>query len=312
MALPRRGNEIRVQMPYRPLGRTGEMVSLVGLGGYHIGIQKEEQESIRLIRTAVDSGINFMDNSWDYNDGISEIRMGKALQDGYRQKVFLMTKIDGQDKKTAAGQLEECLRRLQTDTIDLLQFHEIIRLEDADRIFARGGALEAVLDARKAGKVRFIGFTGHKSPAVHLKMLQTALEHGFIFDAVQMPLNIMDAHFDSFGKKVIPLLQKHDIGILGMKAFGEKHILKSGLVTVEECLHYVMNLPVHVIIVGCDTFPYLEQALAAARSFRPLTDEQRETLLAKTAEAGKNGKLEPFKTTSEFDATERNPHWLGL
>lgn len=312
MALPRRGNEIRVQMPYRPLGRTGEMVSLVGLGGYHIGIQKEEQESIRLIRTAVDSGINFMDNSWDYNDGISEIRMGKALQDGYRQKVFLMTKIDGQDKKTAAGQLEECLRRLQTDTIDLLQFHEIIRLEDADRIFARGGALEAVLDARKAGKVRFIGFTGHKSPAVHLKMLQTALEHGFIFDAVQMPLNVMDAHFDSFGKKVIPILQKHDIGILGMKAFGEKHILKSGLVTVEECLHYVMNLPVHVIIVGCDTFPYLEQALAAARSFRPLTDEQRETLLAKTAEAGKNGKLEPFKTTSEFDATSRNPHWLGL
>lgn len=312
MALPRRGNEIRVQMPYRPLGRTGEMVSLVGLGGYHIGIQKEEQESIRLIRTAVDSGINFMDNSWDYNDGISEIRMGKALQDGYRQKVFLMTKIDGQDKKTAAGQLEECLRRLQTDTIDLLQFHEIIRLEDADRIFARGGALEAVLDARKAGKVRFIGFTGHKSPAVHLKMLQTALEHGVIFDAVQMPLNVMDAHFDSFGKKVIPLLQKHDIGILGMKAFGEKHILKSGLVTVEECLHYVMNLPVNVIIVGCDTFPYLEQALAAARSFRPLTDEQRETLLAKTAEAGKNGKLEPFKTTSEFDATSRNPHWLGL
>ena len=312
MAQPCRGNESRGQMPYRRLGRTGEMFSLVGLGGYHIGIQKDEQESIRLIRTAVDSGINFMDNSWDYNDGISEIRMGKALQDGYRQKVFLMTKIDGQDKKTAAGQLEECLRRLQTDTIDLLQFHEIIRLEDADRIFARGGALEAVLDARKAGKVRFIGFTGHKSPAVHLKMLQTALEHGFIFDAVQMPLNIMDAHFDSFGKKVIPLLQKHDIGILGMKAFGEKHILKSGLVTVEECLHYVMNLPVHVVIVGCDTFPYLEQALAAARSFRPLTDEQREALLAKTAEAGKNGKLEPFKTTSEFDATSRNPHWLGL
>lgn len=312
MAQPCRGNESRGQMPYRPLGRTGEMVSLVGLGGYHIGIQKDEQESIRLIRTAVDNGINFMDNSWDYNDGISEIRMGKALQDGYRQKVFLMTKIDGQDKKTAAGQLEECLRRLQTDTIDLLQFHEIIRLEDADRIFARGGALEAVLDARKAGKVRFIGFTGHKSPAVHLKMLQTALEHGFIFDAVQMPLNVMDAHFDSFGKKVIPLLQKHDIGILGMKAFGEKHILKSGLATVEECLHYVMNLPVHVIIVGCDTFPYLEQALAAARSFRPLKDEQREALLAKTAEAGKNGKLEPFKTTSEFDATSRNPHWLGL
>ena len=312
MPQPCQRDESRGQMPYRRLGRTGEMVSLVGLGGYHIGIQKEEQESIHLIRTAVDSGINFLDNSWDYNDGISEIRMGKALQDGYRQKVFLMTKIDGQDKKTATGQLEECLRRLQTETIDLLQFHEIIRMEDADRIFARGGALEAVLDARKAGKVRFIGFTGHKSPAVHLRMLQTALEHGFIFDAVQMPLNIMDAHFDSFGKKVIPLLQKHDIGILGMKAFGEKHILKSGLVTVEECLHYVMNLPVHVVIVGCDTPPYLEQALAAAKSFRPLTEERREALLAKTAEAGKSGKFEPFKTTSEFDATDRNPHWLGL
>jgi uncharacterized protein len=312
MALPRQGKEICLQMPYRRLGRTGEMVSLVGLGGYHIGIQKEEPESIHLIRTAIDNGINFLDNSWDYNQGVSEIRMGKALRDGYRQKVFLMTKIDGQDKKTAGNQLEECLRRLQTETIDLLQFHEIIRMEDADRIFARGGALEAILDARKAGKVRFIGFTGHKSPAVHLRMLQTSLEHGFIFDAVQMPLNIMDAHFDSFGKKVIPLLQKHDIGILGMKAFGEKHILKSGLVTVEECLHYVMNLPVHVVIVGCDTPPYLEQALAAARSFQPLTGEQRETLLAKTAEAGKSGKFEPFKTTSEFDATDRNPHWLGL
>jgi predicted aldo/keto reductase-like oxidoreductase len=234
------------------------------------------------------------------------------LQDGYRKKVFLMTKIDGQDKKTAMNQLEECLRRLQTETIDLLQFHEIIRMEDADRIFALGGAIEAALEARKAGKIRFIGFTGHKSPAIHLKMLQTAFDHGFIFDAVQMPLNVMDAHFDSFGRKVIPVLQKHNIGILGMKAFGEKHILKSGLVTAEECLHYVMNLPLHVVIVGCDTFPYLEQALESARSFRPLTDEQREALLAKTAEAGKNGQLEPFKTTSEFDATSRNPHWLGL
>jgi predicted aldo/keto reductase-like oxidoreductase len=308
----RRGEKSKGEIPYRFLGRTGEKVSIVGLGGYHIGIQKEERESIRLMRTAIDNGINFMDNSWDYNEGVSEIRMGKALQDGYRKKAFLMTKIDGQDKKTATTQLEECLRRLQTDAIDLLQFHEIIRMEDADRIFAPGGAIEAALEARKSGKIRFIGFTGHKSPAVHLKMLQTALDHGFIFDAVQMPLNIMDAHFDSFGKKVVPVLQKHDIGILGMKAFGEKNILTSGLVTAEECLHYVMNLPVHVVIVGCDTLPYLGQALEAARSFRPLTDIQREALLAKTAEAGKTGKLEPFKTTSEFDATSRNPHWLGL
>jgi len=305
-------NEPKGTMPYRRLGRTGERVSLIGLGGYHIGIQKEEQESIRLIRTALDNGVNFLDNSWDYNEGVSEIRMGKALKDGYRKKAFLMTKIDGQDRKTAGAQLEECLRRLQTETVDLLQFHEIIRMEDADRIFAPGGALEAVLEAKKAGKVRYLGFTGHKSPAVHLKMLQTAFDHGFTFDAVQMPLNIMDAHYDSFEKKVIPVLQKHDIGILGMKTFGEKNILESGVVTAEECLHYVMNLPVQVMIVGCDTLTYLEQALAAARSFRPLTVEQRESLLAKTAEDGKSGKFEPFKTTSEFDATSRNPHWLGL
>ncbi|MBP1718548.1 MAG: Twin-arginine translocation pathway signal, partial [Deltaproteobacteria bacterium] len=220
---PSRGvSESKGATPYRPLGRTGEMVSLVGLGGYHIGIQKEEQESIRLIRTAIDNGINFLDNSWDYNEGVSEIRMGKALRDGYRQKVFLMTKIDGQDKRTAGNQLEECLRRLQTETIDLLQFHEIIRMEDADRIFASGGALEAVLEAKKAGKVRYLGFTGHKSPAIHLKMLQTGLDHGFIFDAVQMPLNVMDAHFDSFEKRVLPVLQENNIGVLGMKPLAEK------------------------------------------------------------------------------------------
>jgi predicted aldo/keto reductase-like oxidoreductase len=311
MAQHRQGKKSKGKMPYRLLGRTGEKVSIAGLGGYHIGIQKDEQESIRLIRTAIDNGVNFMDNSWDYNNGVSEVRMGKALQDGYRKKVFLMTKIDGQDKKTAMSQMEDCLRRLQVGTIDLLQFHEIIRMEDANRIFAPGGAIEATLEARKAGKIRFIGFTGHKSPAIHLQMLQTALDHGFIFDAVQMPLNIMDTHFDSFGKNVIPVLQKHNIGILGMKALGEQHILKTGLVTVEECLHYVMDLPVHVVIVGCDTLPYLEQALEAARSFRPLTDKQREALLTKTAEAGKTGKFEPFKTTSEFDATARNPHWLG-
>lgn len=312
MTQPRQDNRAVVRMPYRRLGRTGEMVSLLGIGGYHIGIQKKEEESIRLIRTAIDNGVNFLDNSWDYNGGVSEVRMGKALRDGYRRKAFLMTKIDGQDRKTAGSQLEESLRRLQTETIDLLQFHEIIRMEDADRVFARGGAVEAVLEAKKAGKVRYIGFTGHKSPAVHLKMLQTAFDHGFIFDAVQMPLNVMDAHFDSFERKVIPILQKNDIGILGMKTFGEKNILKSGVVTAEECLQYVMNLPVHVMIVGCDTLPYLEQALAAARSFRPLTEEQREALLAKTAEAGKTGTFEPFKTTSEFDATERNRHWLGI
>ena len=300
------------KMPYRALGRTGEKVSLVGLGGYHIGVQKEEKESIRIIRTAIDSGINFMDNSWDYNEGISEVRMGKALQDGYRQKVFLMTKIDGQDRKTAEKQIHESLSRLQTDRIDLLQFHEIIREADPDRIFAPGGAIEAVINAREAGKVRFIGFTGHKSPAIHLKMIETAFQHQFFFDAVQMPLNIMDAHFNSFQKIVLPVLQKDDIGVLGMKPFGDRFILESQTVSPVECLHYAMNLPLHVIITGCDSIPILEQALKAARSFRPLSEEERSALLAKTARAGAGGKYELYKTSDHFDATDHNPQWLGL
>lgn len=306
------GNEMTGQIPYRILGRTGERVSLIGLGGYHIGIQKEEEESIRLIRTAIDNGVNFLDNSWDYNEGVSEIRMGKALKDGYRKKAFLMTKIDGQDRKTAAVQLEECLRRLQTETIDLLQFHEIIRMEDADRIFAPGGALEAVLEAKKAGKVRYIGFTGHKSPAVHLQMLQTAFDRGFIFDAVQMPLNVMDAHYDSFEKKVLPVLREHDIGVLGMKPLAEKFILDSKTASPVESLHYVMDLPVSTVITGCDSMDILEQALKAARTFQPLRAEERSSLLARTAEAAAKGEYELYKTATQFDATSRNPHWLGL
>src|SRR4051794_1103030 len=202
---PERPKEtLRGEMRYRPLGRTGEEVSLIGLGGHHIGRQKEEKDSIAIIRAAIDAGINFMDNCWDYHDGGSEVRMGKALKDGYRKKVFLMTKIDGRTKKAAAEQIDQCLQRLQTDVIDLLQHHEVIRLEDPDRIFAEGGAQEAVLAAKKAGKVRFIGFTGHKDPLVHLRMLEVAAKHEFRFDAVQMPLNVMDAHFRSFGKQILP------------------------------------------------------------------------------------------------------------
>jgi len=208
-------------IPYRTLGRTGERVSLIGLGGYHLGNQSDPDESIRIIRTGIDEGINFLDNCWDYNDGESEIRMGRALRDGYRQKAFLMTKIDGRNRAAAATQINESLRRLQTDRIDLLQFHEVIRDSDPDRIFAKGGAMEVALEAKKAGKIRFIGFTGHKSPDIHLKMLATATQHGFTFDAVQMPLNVMDAHFNSFEKKVLPALTKDGIGVLGMKPMGE-------------------------------------------------------------------------------------------
>ncbi len=301
----------RSGVAYRTLGRTGEEVSIVGLGGAHIGMQRDENDSIRIIRTAIDNGINFMDNSWDYNNGNSEIRMGKALRDGYRSKVFLMTKIDGQTSKTATEQLDESLQRLQTDTIDLLQFHEVIRMSDPERIFGPGGAMEAVLEAKKAGKVRYIGFTGHKSPDIHLKMLQTALDNHFIFDAVQMPLNIMDAHYDSFEKRVLPVLLENNIGVLGMKPLCNGLILGSGVATAVECLHYAMSLPVSVVITGCNSLPILQQALEAARSFSPMSEEQRSALLARTAKAAERGDYEPWKTGIAYDATSRNPHWLG-
>jgi aryl-alcohol dehydrogenase-like predicted oxidoreductase len=299
------------EMSYRILGSTGEKVSIVGLGGAHVGWQGTEDDSIRIVRTAIDNGINFMDNCWDYNNGQSEIRMGKALRDGYRSKVFLMTKIDGRDRKTASKQLDESLRRLQTDHIDLLQFHEIIRMSDPVRIFAPGGALEAVLEARKAGKVRYVGFTGHKSPDVHLKMLQTAFDNGFMFDAVQMPLNVMDAHYDSFEKKVLPVLSENRMGVLGMKPLGGGEFLRSDMVTAIECLHYAMSLPISVVVTGCDSLAILQQALEAVRSFSPMSRQQCSALLARTAKAADDGKYELYKTGTIFDATSQNPHWLG-
>jgi predicted aldo/keto reductase-like oxidoreductase len=298
-------------IPHRTLGRTGEKVSLIGLGGYHLGKQSDPEESIRIIRTGIDEGINFLDNCWDYNGGESEIRMGRALRDGYRQKAFLMTKIDGRSKAAAESQINESLRRLQTDRIDLLQFHEVIRDSDPDRIFAEGGAMGVVLEAKKAGKIRFIGFTGHKSPDIHLKMLATAAQHGFTFDAVQMPLNVMDAHFDSFEKKVLPVLTKDDVGVLGMKPMGDHFILESKTATAIECLHYAMNLPTSVVITGCDSLSILHQALQAARTFKPMDSSQVAALLAKTAKAAEAGQFELYKTTHHFDGTVANPQWLG-
>lgn len=298
-------------IPYRTLGRTGERVSMVGIGGFHIGVQRDPQESVRIVRTALDAGINFLDNCWDYNNGESEIRMGKALRDGYRSKAFLMTKIDGRDKRNAMAQLEESLRRLQTDHIDLLQFHEVIRDSDPDRIFAPAGALEAVLEAKKAGKVRYIGFTGHKSPDIHLKMLETAFRHQFTFDSVQMPLNVMDAHFNSFEKKVLPVLLQHRIAVLAMKPMGDPFILQSKTVTAVECLHYSMNLPTSVVITGCDSLPILQQAIDAARTFRPMGSTEMNALLAKTEKAGASGDFELYKTSHHFDGTYQNPQWLG-
>jgi predicted aldo/keto reductase-like oxidoreductase len=303
--------ETKSGIAYRTLGKTGEKVSMMGLGGYHIGMQKDEQESIQIIRAAVDNGINFLDNCWDYNGGESEVRMGKALRDGYRQRVFLMTKLDGHDKKTAAKQIDESLSRLQTDHIDLMQFHEVIRFEDPDKIFAPGGSIEAALEAKKTGKIRYIGFTGHKNPDIHLKMLETADKHNFHFDTVQMPLNVMDAHYNSFGKKVLPVLVKKQIGVLGMKPMGSGIILQSKVVQPVECLHYAMNLPTSVVITGCDSMAILESSLNAARTFKPLSESEVASLLGKTVEAAKNGQFEGYKTTTNFDGTAHNPQWLG-
>jgi aryl-alcohol dehydrogenase-like predicted oxidoreductase len=299
-------------MPTRTLGRTGVQVSAIGLGGWHLGFNHiDEQLSKRIVRTAIDNGINFMDNCWDYNDGASEIRMGKALQDGYRERVFLMTKIDGRTKQEATKQLDESLRRQQTDHIDLVQHHEILRYEDPHRIFDDQGANAALLEARDAGKLRFIGFTGHKDPHIHLYMLEVAKQNGFEFDTVQMPLNVMDAHYRSFEKMVLPELVKQNIGVLAMKTLANGTILESNTVSAIECLHYALNLPASVVITGCEDMEDLEQALTAARTFKPLTDEQVKSLLSKTAKPAARGEYELFKTTSVYDGTASHPEWLG-
>lgn len=298
-------------MIYRELGSTGEKVSAIGLGGHHIGRPENPAEGVRIIRTAIDNGITFMDNCWDYHEGESERRMGLALRDGYRAKAFLMTKFDGRTRNATAQQIDESLRRLQTDRIDLIQYHENIRMEDPDRFFARDGALEAVMAAKKAGKIRYIGFTGHKDPSVHLRMLEVAAAHGFHFDACQMPLNLMDAHFRSFGKHVLPKLLEQNIAVLGMKPMGDGNLLRAGSITPVECLHYALNLPTSVVITGCESLERVKQAIEAVRTFQPLTHAQVAALLAKTRDQAVSGEYEPFKTTAMFDGTAHNPGWMG-
>jgi aryl-alcohol dehydrogenase-like predicted oxidoreductase len=307
----RAAETIRDGMPYRILGKTGEWVSLLGLGGYHIGMQKDERESIRIIRTAIDRGINFMDNGWSYHSGVSELRMGKALLDGYRRKAFLMTKVDGRSRRGAARQIDESLKRLQTDCVDLLQVHEIFRLEEPDQVFASGGAMEALLAAQKAGKLRFIGFSTHKSPQMALQMLDVARKHDFRFDAVQMPLNVMDPHYNSFCKGVVPLLVKERIGVLAMKSMGGAgRILTSKTVKPVECLHYAMSLPTSTVISGMQNMKFLEQNLDAARNFKRLGPEQMAALLQRTAAAGRKGEYEIFKSTTIWDGFLKNPEYL--
>lgn len=293
-------------MEYRTLGKTGERVSAIGIGGAHAGRPQDRAETTQIIRTAIDSGINFMDNCWDYSGGDAEVRMGEALRDGYRERVFLMTKIDGHTASAAAQQIDQCLQRLQTDRIDLIQIHEVIRPDDPERVFAPGGTMEALLAARQAGKLRYIGFTGHKDPDIHLKMLNM----GFDWDTVQMPLNCVDTHHRSFEARVLPVLVERNIGVLGMKPLAAGDAVKSGVATAEECLRYAMSLPTSVVITGCDSLPIAEQAIRVWRDFTPMSAEEMDALRARTATAARGGVLERYKTTESFDGTAKNPHWL--
>jgi aryl-alcohol dehydrogenase-like predicted oxidoreductase len=298
-------------MIYRTLGRTGEKVSAIGLGGAHAGRAGEQALSTRIIRSAIDRGITFMDNCWDYGEGEAERRMGIALRDGYRQRVFLMTKFDGRTRKAAAQQIDESLQHLQTDHVDLMQYHENIRMEDPDRFFAPDGPLEALLEAKKAGKIRYIGFTGHKDPAVHLRMLEVAAQHKFHFDTCQMPLNLMDYHFRSFAHQVLPKLVEQGIAPLAMKTMASGFILKSGTATAIECLRYALNLPISVLIAGMDSMERVDQAIEAARTFQPLTAGELAGLVAKTRDAAMTGNYELFKTETRFDGTALHPQWMG-
>jgi len=298
-------------MLYRTLGKTGVEVSAIGLGGYHMGTLKDEQSAVKLVRTAIDRGITFMDNCWDYHEGKSEQWMGNALRDGYRDKVFLMTKLDGRTKAAAARQIEESLKRLQTDRIDLMQIHEIIRLEDPDRCFAESGCVEALEEARKAGKIRFVGFTGHKDPIAHNRMLDMAARHKYHFDAAQLPLNVLDASFRSFAHHTVPRLVKEGVAVLGMKPLASGAIARNKIATPQECLRYALTLPASVVITGMESMEVLEQNLAIAKDFKPMGGDELRALLTRTLTQAESGRFERFKTSADFDGTAHYPQWLG-
>jgi predicted aldo/keto reductase-like oxidoreductase len=284
-------------LPRRTLGKTGEQVSILGLGGWHLGSISDDQNAIRLVRTAVDQGVTFMDNAWEYHRGRSEEIMGRALKDGYRQKVFLMTKHHGRDKQTALQHLEDSLRRLQTEVIDLWQFHEVIYEDDPQKIFAAGGGIEAAVAAKQAGKVRYIGFTGHKDPKIFLEMLQ----HDYPWDTVQMPVNVMDSHFRSFQKEILPVLRQRRIGVIAMKTLGGGHLLAAGVASPKEALEYVWSQPVDTIVCGMASHDTLQTNIALARAFTPMSAEAQENLLTRTRAAAAQGKYELYKTSREFD-----------
>jgi predicted aldo/keto reductase-like oxidoreductase len=303
-------DERQGEMIYRKLGKTGERVSAIGVGGFHLGQAADEATAVRIVRSALDRGINFLDNCWDYMDGKCEIWMGNALRDGYRQKAFLMTKFDGRTRAATTRQIDESLKRLQTDHVDLMQFHENIRLEDPDRFFNDGPA-EALLEAKKAGKIRYIGFTGHKDPMVHLRMLEEATARNFNFDSSQMPLNVLDAHFRSFARNVVPKAVEQGVAVLGMKPMADGAIVTNKIATPIECLHYALNLPTSVVITGMPDPKRVDQAFEAAKTFQPLTPAALSALLARTRTAALTGKYELFKTSTNFDGTAHRPDWMG-
>jgi predicted aldo/keto reductase-like oxidoreductase len=287
------------QIPRRPLGRTGEQVSIIGLGGYHLGTMGSVDSAVRLVQEAVDAGVTFFDNAWEYNDHRSEDWMGRALQ-GRRDKVFLMTKVctHGRDKKVAMQQLEESLTRLRTDHLDLWQIHEVIYENDPDLHFAKGGVIEALDEAKKQGKVRFVGFTGHKSPAIHLKMLA----HNYPFDTVQMPLNCFDGTYRSFEQQVLPELERRGIAALGMKSLGgDGQPILHGVMSAEEGLRYAMSLPVATTISGMDSLDVLRQNLAIVRGFKPMAPTEMQALRQRCKSFAADGHLELFKTTKKYD-----------
>jgi len=298
-------------VPTRPFGRSGIPVSILALGGWHLGLPKTEREATRLVHAAIDGGITFMDNAWDYNEGVSETRMGKALA-GRRDKVFLMTKacVHGRDARTAMKQLEESLRRLKTDYLDLWQIHEVIFDDEPAKYFAPGGAVEALDRARQQGKVRFVGFTGHKDPDLHLEMLA----HDYAWDSCQLPLNCFDASFRSFEQRVLPELNRRGIAPIGMKSLGgDARSVKARAVTPQEAIRYTLSLPIATLVSGIDTMRVLRQNLDIAQGFRPMTDKQRQALLKRVAPTAVDGRFEMYKISAAFDGDEgRRQHGLPL
>lgn len=303
------GNGRAAGIPTRPFGKTGEHVSILGLGGFHLGLPDTDAEAVRLVHAAVDAGVTFMDNAWDYNDGLSEQRMGKALADR-RDRVFLMTKVctHGRDGKVAMRQLEDSLKRLRTDHLDLWQIHEVVFDDEPHKHFAKGGVVEALERAKQQGKVRYVGFTGHKSPALHLAMLS----RGYAFDSCQLPLNCFDASFRSFEREVLPELNRLGVAPIGMKSLGgDGRPIKAKVISAQDALAYALSLPVATVVSGIESMRVLKQNVAVAQGFKPLAARAREALRRRVSEQAVDGRWELYKISAAFEGEEtRRVHGL--